>query len=122
MQALGDRKAVRRRIRYRIRKKIRGTASRPRLAVYRSLKHIYAQAIDDDAGRTLAHASSREKVVSDTISHGGGLLAAKQVGEVIAKKLKDAGIKSVVFDRGGFLYHGRVKALGEAVREGGLKL
>jgi large subunit ribosomal protein L18 len=122
MQAQGDRKAARRRIRYRIRKKIRGTASRPRLAVFRSLKHIYAQAIDDDSGRTLAHASSKEKMVRDAISHGGGLQAAKQVGEVIAKKLKDAGIESVVFDRGGFLYHGRVKALGEAAREGGLKL
>ena len=122
MQAQGDRKAARRRIRYRIRKKIRGSASRPRLAVFRSLKHIYAQAIDDDSGRTLAHASSKEKVVRDAISNGGGLKAAKQVGEVIAKKLKDAGIDSVVFDRGGFLYHGRVKALGEAAREGGLKL
>jgi large subunit ribosomal protein L18 len=90
--------------------------------VYRSLKHIYAQAIDDENGRTLAHASSREKTVRDAVGNGGGINAAKQVGDVIAKKLKDAGIESVVFDRGGFLYHGRVKALGEAVRAGGLKL
>jgi len=122
MQAQVDRKAARRRIRYRIRKKIQGTASKPRLAVYRSLKHIYAQAIDDESGRTLVHASSREKMVRDAAGNGGGLNAAKRVGEVIAKKLKDAGIESVVFDRGGFLYHGRVKALGEAVRAGGLKL
>jgi large subunit ribosomal protein L18 len=122
MLAQGDRKAARRRIRYRIRKKVHGTASRPRIAVFRSLKQIYAQAIDDDSGRTLAHASSREKLVRDAIANGGGLQAAKQVGEVIAKKLKDAGVESAVFDRGGFLYHGRVKALGEAVRAGGLKL
>ena len=122
MQAQVDRKAARRRIRYRIRKKIRGTATKPRLAVYRSLKHIYAQAIDDESGRTLAHASSREKAVRDAVSSSSGISAAKHVGEAIAKKLKDAGIDSVVFDRGGFLYHGRVKALGDGVREGGLKL
>jgi large subunit ribosomal protein L18 len=122
MQAQVDRKAARRRIRYRIRKKIRGTATKPRLAVYRSLKHIYAQAIDDENGRTLAYASSREKAVRDVVSNGGGLSAAKHVGGAIAKKLKDAGIDSVVFDRGGFLYHGRVKALGDGAREGGLKL
>jgi large subunit ribosomal protein L18 len=92
------------------------------LAVHRSLKHISAQVIDDDAGRTLAHASSQESSVRNEIAYGGGMQAAKRVGAVIAKKLKDAGIESVVFDRGGFVYHGRVKALGEAVREGGVKL
>jgi large subunit ribosomal protein L18 len=122
MQAQVDRKAARRRIRYRIRKKVKGTASRPRLAVYRSLKHIYAQAIDDRSGRTLAYASSREKPMRDSLSCGGNLDAAKRVGETIAEKLKGAGIETVVFDRGGFLYHGRVKALGEAIRAAGLKL
>lgn len=122
MQAQIDRRTARRRIRYRIRKKIRGTADRPRLAVHRSLKHISAQVIDDDTGRTLAHASSQESAVRNEVSYGGGIQAAKQVGAVIAQKLKDAGIATVVFDRGGFVYHGRVKALGEAVREGGVKL
>ncbi len=122
MQAQVDRRTARRRIRYRIRKKIRGTADRPRLAVHRSLRHISAQVIDDDTGRTLVHASSQESAVRNEAPYGGGVKAAKQVGAVIAKKLKDAGIETVVFDRGGFVYHGRVKALGEAVREGGVKL
>ena len=122
MQVQVDRRTARRRIRYRIRKKIQGTADRPRLAVHRSLRHISVQVIDDDTGRTLVHASSQESAVRNEVPYGGGVKAAKQVGAVIAKKLKDAGIETVVFDRGGFIYHGRVKALGEAVREGGVKL
>jgi len=115
-----DRKKIRRRVRYRIRKKIAGTAERPRIAVYRSLKHIYAQAIDDDNGRTLAHASTQGPgAVAETA--GRGVEAAKQVGASLADKLKATGVKQVVLDRGGFVYHGRVKALAEALREAGLK-
>jgi large subunit ribosomal protein L18 len=122
MQQQVNRKAARRRVRYRVRKKVIGTSDRPRLAVFRSLKHIYAQAIDDDSGRTLASASSLDKAMRSADEHAGNVAAAKQVGETIGKKLKDAGIGSVVFDRGGFLYHGRVKALADAVRSAGLKL
>lgn len=111
---------VRRRIRHRIRKKVSGTAMRPRLAVFRSEKHIYAQAIDDELGRTLASASTQSPELKE-LKSGGNCDAAKKVGNLIAKKLKDAGVKSIVFDRGGFLYHGRVKALADAVREEGLK-
>ena len=118
MQKQIDRRAGRRRIRYRVRKKVRGTASRPRVAVFRSHRHIYAQAIDDESGRTLASASSQGK----EFSQGGNVDAARQVGTKLAEKLKGAGVATVVLDRGGFIYHGRVKALAEAVREGGLKL
>jgi large subunit ribosomal protein L18 len=121
MQTFTDRRAVRRRIRYRIRKKLSGTASRPRLAVFRSDKHIYAQVIDDETGTTLATASTREKDVHSRAPRGGNVEAAKLVGAAIAEKLKAKGIETVVFDRGGFLYHGRVKALAEAAREAGLK-
>jgi large subunit ribosomal protein L18 len=121
MQAQINRKLNRRRIRYRVRKKIEGTAARPRVAVFRSLKHIYAQAIDDSNGRTLACASSRDPQLRDKGGAGGNREAAKQVGTVIVQKLKDAGIDTVIFDRGGFLYHGRVQALADAMREGGLK-
>lgn len=115
-----DRRGVRRRIRYRIRSKVRGSAERPRLAVFRSDKHIYVQAIDDDTGKTLAQASTVEP---DVKAKGGPgkTAAAKAVGGAIAERLKGAGILTAVFDRGGFLYHGRVKALAEAAREAGLK-
>ena len=103
----------------RVRKKVRGTSQRPRLCVYRSLNHIYAQVIDDDAGATLAQASSMDKDFAGE-GHKGNVAAAKQVGEAIAKVAKSKGIDTVVFDRNGFLYHGRVKALAEAAREGGL--
>ena len=118
MQSQIDRKAMRRRIRHRIRKNFEGTASRPRLAVRRSLKHIYAQAIDDEQGKTLAAASSRDPQVRGEVTTGGNIEAAKKVGAAIAGKLKDAGVEKIVFDRGGFLYHGRVKALADALREG----
>jgi large subunit ribosomal protein L18 len=114
----------RRRIRFRIRKKVVGTPERPRLAVYRSLSHIYAQAIDDRAGRTVAAASSVEPAVKALFAgraNGGNIEGARIVGRVVAERLLAKGISQVVFDRGGFLYHGRVKALADAAREAGLK-
>ena len=103
-----------------IRVKITGTAEAPRLAVYRSTKHIYAQLIDDEKNVTIASASSVDKELKEKLAHGGNIEAAKVVGEAIAKKAKAAGIECVVFDRGGFLYHGRVAALADAAREAGL--
>ena len=103
-----------------IRVKISGTAEFPRLAVYRSTKHIYAQLIDDVNHVTLAAASSNDKELKEKLAHGGNIAAAKVVGEAIAQKAKKAGIECVVFDRGGFLYHGRIAALADAAREAGL--
>ena len=111
---------MRRRIHLRLRHKVRGATGRPRLAVYRSLKHIYAQVIDDHQGRTLAAASSAEKKAN--VTNGGNVDGAKQVGRLIAERAKLKGISQVVFDRGGYLYHGRVKALADAAREAGLEL
>lgn len=102
----------------RIRKKVRGTATRPRLAVFRSVNHIYAQIIDDGNGKTLASASTTEKALG--VESGGNVEGAKGVGKAIAERAKKAGIESVVFDRGGYVYHGRVKALIDASREAGL--
>ena len=116
-----DRAAVRTRIRHRIRKRVSGDKRRPRLAVFRSDKHIYVQAIDDAAGRTLAAASTRDADARAKAPRGGNIAAAKVVGAIIAERLKSAGIEDVVFDRGGYLYHGRVRALAEAAREAGLK-
>lgn len=117
----GKQKTVRRtRRRIGIRKRVIGTAARPRLCVYRSLNHMYAQVVDDMSGKTLVSASTRDKGLS--VSGGtGNAAAAKAVGEALAKKAKAAGINEVVFDRGGFRYHGRVAALADAAREGGLK-
>ena len=106
------------RVRERIRDKVSGTAERPRLAVFRSLKHIYAQVIDDASGKTIASASSRDK---DSATRGANAAAAKAVGALIARKAKDRGITRVVFDRGGYLYHGNIKALADAARENGLE-
>lgn len=103
-----------------IRKKIQGTTDRPRLAIFRSTNHIYAQVIDDTAGQTLAAASTLSPELKEIDGHTGNKAAAQKVGNLIAEKAIAAGIKSVVFDRGGFLYHGRVKALAEAARESGL--
>ena len=103
-----------------IRVKLSGTAEAPRLAVYRSTKHIYAQLIDDVKGVTVASASSIDKDLREKLGHGGNIDAAKAVGEAIAKKALKAGVKNVVFDRGGFLYHGRIQALADAAREAGL--
>ena len=109
---------IRRGVHSRIRKKVRGNAERPRLAVYRSLNHIYAQVIDDVSGKTLATASTTEKDLRG--SSGGNVEAAARVGKAIAERAAAAGVSSVVFDRGGYVYHGRVKALIDATREGGL--
>jgi large subunit ribosomal protein L18 len=112
---------IRNRIHRRIRKKLAGTPARPRLAVFRSQSHIYAQIIDDDGGRTLAAASSLDKDVKGDHKRGANVAAAKAVGNLIATRAKEKGIEAVVFDRGGFQYHGRIKALADAAREGGLK-
>lgn len=103
-----------------IRIKLSGTAEAPRLAVYRSTKHIYAQLINDVKGVTLCSASTVDKELKEKLGHGGNIDSAKIVGEAIAKKALKAGIKDVVFDRGGFLYHGRIQALADAAREAGL--
>lgn len=105
----------------RVRVKVSGTADRPRLSVYRSLNYLYAQLIDDSQGKTLAFASSREKGVKGKSKSGGSVQAAVLVGKLIAEKAQGAKIKKVVFDRGGRIYHGSVKALAEAAREGGLE-
>lgn len=105
----------------RVRKKIRGTAERPRLSVYRSLSHIYAQVIDDDAGRTLAAASDVEPEARSQINGKSKRDAAKLIGELLAQRARERGITQLVFDRGGYKFHGRVKALAEAVREAGLQ-
>ncbi|HET9837743.1 MAG TPA: 50S ribosomal protein L18 [Candidatus Angelobacter sp.] len=111
---------VRRRVHERIRTRLTGSAERPRLNVYRSLNHIYAQVIDDGSGRTLASAStvSGKKGGKKT---GGNVATAKEIGKLIAERAKEKGIKKVVFDRGGYLYHGRIKALADAAREAGLE-
>jgi large subunit ribosomal protein L18 len=112
---------VRARIHARIRKKVAGTTARPRLCVFRSQSHIYAQVVDDDAGRTLCAASSLDEALKKQFKRGANVAAAKAVGALIASRAKDKGVKAVVFDRGGFQYHGRVKALADAAREGGLQ-
>ena len=109
---------LRRAVHTRIRKKVRGTAERPRLAIFRSLNHVYAQIIDDVAGKTLAAASTTEKDLRGAT--GGNIEAAQRVGKAIAERALAAGVENVVFDRGGYVYHGRVKAVTEAAREAGL--
>lgn len=104
-----------------IRKTVRGTAERPRLTVFRSLSHIYAQVVDDDRGVTLCEASTRSKDLRDTVKYGGNREAAKLVGEALAQRAKAKNIEAVRFDRNGFRFHGRVKMLADAAREGGLK-
>ena len=113
-----SRSDIRQGVHSRIRKKVKGSAERPRLAVFRSLNHIYAQVIDDQSGTTLATASSTEKSLG--VKSGGNIEAAKTIGKAIAERAQAAGISHVVFDRGGYVYHGRVKALLDATREGGL--
>ncbi len=105
----------------RVRKKVYGTAERPRLNVFRSEKHIYAQIINDDLGTTLVAASTLDKELKETVKLGSNKEAAKAVGQLIAKKAVEKGITMVVFDRGGFIYHGRIKELAEAAREAGLE-
>ncbi|HXH83844.1 MAG TPA: 50S ribosomal protein L18 [Candidatus Tectomicrobia bacterium] len=115
-----DRRASRDTRHHRLRRWVRGTAARPRLVVFRSLNHIYAQLVDDDTGRTLVAADSRSKEFRAAHRTGGNVAAAKAVGALLAERAKAAGIERVVFDRGGFKYHGRVKALADAARAGGL--
>lgn len=110
----------RRRIHFRIRKHVNGTAQRPRLVVFRSNKQIYAQVIDDERGTTLVAAASNDKVLAAECKGKNGIDAAAIVGKALAERAKEKGISTVAFDRGGYLYHGRVKSLAEAAREGGL--
>jgi large subunit ribosomal protein L18 len=114
----GSKNERRLRIHKRIRERVRGSADQPRLAVFRSINHIYAQVIDDKAGHTLAAASSADKSGK---TNGGNIAGAKEVGRRVAERAKEKGITKVVFDRGGYLYHGRVKALADAAREAGLE-
>ena len=116
-----SREAHRRRIHVRMRKRIAGTAERPRLAIHRSTKHIRAQVIDDQTARTIVSASSLDKEVRKLIKGGGNIAASKVVGKAIAERARAKGVDKVVFDRGGYQYHGRVQALAEAAREAGLK-
>jgi large subunit ribosomal protein L18 len=116
-----DRNEARKRRHLRVRKRVKGTMERPRLNVFRSNKHIYAQVIDDVNGRTLVSASTLDKELRDVITNGSNVEAARKVGELVAKRALEKGLTSVVFDRGGYLYHGRVQALADAAREAGLQ-
>ena len=109
------------RVHQRVRQRVEGTTERPRLSVYRSLGHIYAQVIDDRAGKTLVSASSVDKETKKNLKGGGNIAAAKVIGKAIAERAKAAGVVKVVFDRGGYKYHGRVKALADSAREAGLQ-
>ena len=111
----------RQRVHQRVRTRLAGTPDRPRLCVYRSLDHIYAQVIDDHSGKTLASASSNDGATKKNLKGGGNVAAAKVIGKAIAERAKAAGVSKVVFDRGGYKYHGRVKALADAAREAGLQ-
>jgi large subunit ribosomal protein L18 len=115
-----DRRAARDVRKVRIRRRVRGSAVRPRLAVFRSLNHIYAQLVDDDAGKTVVAADSRSKEFRAHHPAGGNVAAAKAVGTLLAERARACGVERVVFDRGGYMYHGRVKALADAARSGGL--
>jgi large subunit ribosomal protein L18 len=114
----------RQRIKYRLRKRTTGSTERPRLTVFRSVSHIYVQVVDDASGRTIASASTVEPTVKGTLkkdAKGGNVAGAKVIGKTIAERLSEKGVKRVVFDRNGFLYHGRVKAVADAAREAGLE-
>jgi len=115
--ARDSKNVIRLRVHKRIRHRVKGTPERPRLAVFRSVKHIYAQVIDDLKGHTLVAASSAE----ESGKNGGNVAGAKEIGKLVADRAKDKGIKAVVFDRGGYHYHGRVKALADAARQAGLE-
>jgi large subunit ribosomal protein L18 len=115
-----DRRASRDIRKVRIRRRVRGSAARPRLAVFRSLNHIYAQLVDDDTARTVAAADSRSQAFRTEHRTGGNVAAAKAVGSLLAERARARGVERVVFDRGGYEYHGRVKALADAARAGGL--
>jgi large subunit ribosomal protein L18 len=109
------------RIQHRIRKKVRGTTQRPRLSIYRSLKNIYLQLIDDDKGLTLCSASTLEKDFKSKMKYGGNIEAARMLSEIMAKRILDKDIKTIVFDRGGYKYHGRTKKIAEGLRDAGIK-
>jgi large subunit ribosomal protein L18 len=114
----------RQRIRYRIRRRVNGTVERPRLTIFRSLAHMYVQVVDDTTGKTIASASTVEPAVKGALpkkANGGNVAGAKAIGKTIAERLIEKGVKRVVFDRNGFLYHGRVKAVADAAREAGLE-
>lgn len=115
-----NRKEIAQKRHERLRVRLAGTAERPRLSVYRSNKHIYAQVIDDTKGITLVSASSIDKELKDKLSHGGNIEASKAIGKLIAERAKAKGISKVVFDRGGNIYHGRIAAIADAAREGGM--
>ena len=117
MLPLRQRNKIRQRVHFRIRQKMEGTTARPRLNVYRSLNHIYAQVIDDAKGETIVSAST----LAAKVKSGGNVAAAKEVGKLVAERAIEKGIKKVVFDRGGYLYHGRIKALADSAREAGLE-
>jgi len=116
-----SRNVHRQRVHQRVRTKLSGSAERPRLCVYRSLGHIYAQVIDDQSGKTIVSASSVDKDTKKGLKGGGNVAAAKVIGKTVAERAKAAGVTKVVFDRGGYKYHGRVKALADAAREAGLQ-
>ncbi|MEI7027594.1 50S ribosomal protein L18 [Paenibacillus sp. y28] len=116
-----DKNKARKKRHLRVRKKITGTAARPRLNIFRSSKHVYAQLIDDVQGVTIAQASTQDKELKAEVSNGGNVEAARKVGELVAKRAKEQGVTEVVFDRGGYLYHGRIQALADAAREAGLE-
>ena len=113
-------RSQRKRRSFRVRKRLRGTAERPRLTITKSLKHVYCQVIDDETGRTIASASTRDKVLRGDVKTGGNKDAASAVGKALAEKASAAGVKTVCFDRGPYKYHGRVAALADAVREAGI--
>ena len=121
MSGVKDRKQRRVKIRRRYRQAVRGTANRPRLSVYRSLRHVYAQIIDDESGVTLASASTLEKSAVGSLKATGNREAGTLLGKLIAERAKDHGVESVVFDRGGFRYHGVIRAIADSAREAGLK-
>ena len=121
MISKGDKNKARLKRHLRIRKNVTGTAERPRLNIFRSSKHIYAQLIDDVEGVTIAQASTLDPQLKETVETGGNVTAARLVGELVAKRAVEKNIKRVVFDRGGYLYHGRIQALADAAREAGLE-
>ena len=121
MSPMNDRKQRRQRMKRRYRGVVRGSSQRPRLTVFRSLRYLYAQVIDDDSGVTLAAASTLEKATAGDLTSTGNLAAGKRLGAAIAERVKDQGISSVVFDRGGFKYHGVIRAIADGAREAGLK-
>ena len=119
--AKGTRAEHRQRIHRRVRQRVRGTEARPRLSVFRSHKHLYAQIVDDARGRTLVSASSRDNQLRPQMRYGGNVAAAQVIGKVLGERALQAGITQVVFDRGGYKYHGRIKALADAAREAGVQ-